>query len=170
VWADDATTSGATISSLQELDDQLVILPKLFRRLVDYFALSAGDVALDGFMAFLASRDDRLFVISEAYARGWTTSLVSTARPSGCCIHPTISSSSKPEFSQRSLATRQPRARSRDSVAIPLAIRSLSQRRSRCHCPDGAYDLSCGDTPRHHQADGWCLTSNPWSPDQPSWS
>jgi hypothetical protein len=41
VWADDATTSGATITSLQELDDQLVILPKLFRRLVDYLALGA---------------------------------------------------------------------------------------------------------------------------------
>jgi uncharacterized protein (DUF952 family) len=70
VWADDATTSGATITSLAALNDQLVILPKLFRRLVDYLALSAGDISMDGFLAFLASRDDRLFVISEAHATG----------------------------------------------------------------------------------------------------
>jgi endonuclease YncB( thermonuclease family) len=70
VWADDATTSGATIASLEALDDQLVILPKLFRRLVDYLALGDGDISLAGFLAFLASRDDRLFVISEAHATG----------------------------------------------------------------------------------------------------
>jgi hypothetical protein len=70
VWAEDATTSGATITSLQALDDQLVLLPKLFRRLVDYLALGAGDISLNGFLAFLASRDDRLFVISAAQATG----------------------------------------------------------------------------------------------------
>jgi endonuclease YncB( thermonuclease family) len=70
VWADDATTSGATITSLEALDDQLVLLPKLFRRLIDYLALGAGSVALDGFLGFLASRDDRLYVISEAHPTG----------------------------------------------------------------------------------------------------
>jgi endonuclease YncB( thermonuclease family) len=70
VWEDDATTSGATITSLDALNEQLVILPKLFRRLVDYLALGAGDISLAGFLAFLASRDDRLFVISEAHATG----------------------------------------------------------------------------------------------------
>jgi hypothetical protein len=52
------------------LDDQLVILPKLFRRLIDYLALGAGDISLAGFLAFLATRDDRLFVISQAHATG----------------------------------------------------------------------------------------------------
>jgi hypothetical protein len=70
VWEDDATTSGATITSLDALNEQLVILPKLFRRLVDYLALGAGDISLAGFLAFLASRDDRLFVISEGHATG----------------------------------------------------------------------------------------------------
>jgi hypothetical protein len=70
VWEDDATTSGATITSLEALDDQLVILPKLFRRLVDYLALDAGDISLAGFLAFLASRDDRLFVIPDGHATG----------------------------------------------------------------------------------------------------
>jgi endonuclease YncB( thermonuclease family) len=70
VWAQDTTTSGATIASLEALNDQLVLLPKLFRRLIDYLALGAGSIALDGFLAFLASRDDRLFVISEAHPTG----------------------------------------------------------------------------------------------------
>jgi hypothetical protein len=49
-------------------DEQIVILPKLFRRLIDYLALDNGDPSLDGFTAFLTARDDRLFVISEADA------------------------------------------------------------------------------------------------------
>jgi hypothetical protein len=44
VWASDATTSGDTFTALADLADQLVILPKLFRRLAEYFALSAGSV------------------------------------------------------------------------------------------------------------------------------
>jgi endonuclease YncB( thermonuclease family) len=73
VWAADATTSGATVTSLADLDDHVVILPKLFRRLVDYLALGAGNVSLDRFTDFLAARDDRLFVISEAHATGLDT-------------------------------------------------------------------------------------------------
>ncbi|MGI5228471.1 thermonuclease family protein [Actinoallomurus sp. CA-142502] len=73
VWSGDATTSGATVTSLADLDDHIVILPKLFRRLVDYLALGAGDVSLDRFTAFLAARNDRLFVISEAHATGLDT-------------------------------------------------------------------------------------------------
>jgi hypothetical protein len=70
IWASDATTSGATITTLTDLDEQVVILPKLFRRLIDYLALGNGDPSLDGFTAFLAARNDRLFVISEAHATG----------------------------------------------------------------------------------------------------
>jgi endonuclease YncB( thermonuclease family) len=73
VWGGDATTSGATITGLADLNDHVVILPKLFRRLVDYLALGAGDVSLDRFTPFLATRNDRLFVISEAHATGLDT-------------------------------------------------------------------------------------------------
>jgi len=73
VWASDATTSGATIQTLADLTDRLVIMPKLFRRLAEYFALGAGDVSLAGFMAFLASHNDRLYVISDAHATGFDT-------------------------------------------------------------------------------------------------
>jgi endonuclease YncB( thermonuclease family) len=71
VWATDATTNGATINTLADLTDNLVILPKLFRRLAEYFALSGDDVSLAGFLAFLASHDDRVYVISDAHATGF---------------------------------------------------------------------------------------------------
>ncbi|QXJ25540.1 nuclease [Actinomadura graeca] len=73
VWARDVTTSGATITEVADLDERLVLLPKLYRRLADYFALGGGDPGLDGFGAFLATRDDRLYVISAAHATGLDT-------------------------------------------------------------------------------------------------
>ncbi len=50
-----------------------MIVPKLFRRLIDYLALGNGNPSLDGFTAFLTVRNDRLFVISEAHATGLDT-------------------------------------------------------------------------------------------------
>src|SRR3569833_3110010 len=73
VWTGDATSSGATVANLADLDEKIVILPKLFRRLIDYLALGGGDPSLDGFTGFLATRNDRLFVISEAHATGLDT-------------------------------------------------------------------------------------------------
>lgn len=73
VWADDATTTGATITSMTDLTHDIVMLPKLFRRLIDYLALGAGDVSLDGFVDYLATRDDRLFVLSAGHATGLDT-------------------------------------------------------------------------------------------------
>ncbi|MFD0688588.1 thermonuclease family protein [Actinomadura fibrosa] len=80
VWADDATTDGATIDSAADLSERLVLLPKLFRRLADYLALGAGDPSLDGFHDFLAARDDRLFVISDGHATGLDTIVEVTGR------------------------------------------------------------------------------------------
>ncbi len=71
IWDADATTTGAELTSLAALDERLVIMPKLFRRLVDYLALGAGSISLAGFGAFLATRDDRLFVVSEGHATGF---------------------------------------------------------------------------------------------------
>jgi hypothetical protein len=73
VWRLDATTGGATVNALSDVTDALVIMPKLFRRLAEYFALSAGNISLAGFSAFLASHDDRLYVISDAHATGFDT-------------------------------------------------------------------------------------------------
>lgn len=50
-----------------------MILPKLFRRLVDYLALGAGSLDLAGFGAFLAARNDRVIVLSTGQATGLDT-------------------------------------------------------------------------------------------------
>jgi endonuclease YncB( thermonuclease family) len=71
VWASDVTTSGATVNSLADLTDELVILPKLFRRLAEYLALGGGSVSLDGFAAFMSGHQDRLYVISDAHPTGF---------------------------------------------------------------------------------------------------
>jgi hypothetical protein len=51
VWASDATTSGADVTGLAALQNDIVIVPKLFRRLVDYLHL--GDDSMARFPAFL---------------------------------------------------------------------------------------------------------------------
>jgi hypothetical protein len=71
VWQSDQTESGATIVDLQGLEDDVVLLPKLFRRLADYLELNHGDPSLAGFHAFLAQRDDRMFIISTAHSTGF---------------------------------------------------------------------------------------------------
>jgi len=46
------------------------------------------------------------------------------------------------------------------SLAIPLAIRSWSHSRPRCHWLDDEPDPTCGDALRRHRSDGSCLTRN----------
>ena len=58
VWAGDCTQKGVDVQSLATLTDDAVLLPKLFRRLVDYLAINDRDVSLDGFPAYLEQRQD----------------------------------------------------------------------------------------------------------------
>jgi hypothetical protein len=71
LWPDDVTEKGVTVKDLQTLTDRAVVLPKLFRRLVDYLALSDGDPSLAGFLAYLAGRNDRIFIISTGHSTGF---------------------------------------------------------------------------------------------------
>ena len=64
VWPNDLTTKGVTVDGLAVLTDTAVLLPKLFRRLVDYLSINSGDVSLAGLPAYLATRDDRVIVAS----------------------------------------------------------------------------------------------------------
>jgi hypothetical protein len=64
LWALDRTRKGVTVTDLTTLTDDAVVLPKLFRRLVDYLDLNAGDPSLDGFPAYLAQRADAVFMLS----------------------------------------------------------------------------------------------------------
>jgi endonuclease YncB( thermonuclease family) len=71
LWAADKTNSGFEVESLATLTDEAVILPKLFRRLVDYLAINDGSVDLSGFGAFLKSLDDRLIILPDGQVTGF---------------------------------------------------------------------------------------------------
>ena len=74
VWARDVTLEGFRLSSRTQLMDDLVILPKLFRRLAEYLALDeTGTVSLAGFPAFLAAYGDRLFTVPAGQATSFDT-------------------------------------------------------------------------------------------------
>ena len=71
VWALDRTQKGVEVKGLATLTDEAVILPKLFRRLVDYLTLNDDDPALAGFPAYLAQREDRVFILSTGHYTGF---------------------------------------------------------------------------------------------------
>jgi endonuclease YncB( thermonuclease family) len=73
LWPTDRTQSGAKVATERALFDDVVVLPKLFRRLADYLALNDGDLSLDGFGAYLDQRDDRLFVLSTGHSTSLDT-------------------------------------------------------------------------------------------------
>ncbi|GAB2996875.1 nuclease [Amycolatopsis acidiphila] len=69
LWAADVTAGGFRLKSRTQLRDELVILPKLFRRLVDYLGLDeTGGVSLSGFADYLDTRDDRLFTVPDGHS------------------------------------------------------------------------------------------------------
>ncbi|MGC5020787.1 hypothetical protein [Micromonospora sp. DT47] len=64
LWRADQTASGAALpAGLADLERDVVLLPKLFRRLADYFALNDGDPSLGGFVDYLDARDDRITLL-----------------------------------------------------------------------------------------------------------
>ena len=71
LWPRDASTKGFTVQDLKTLTDRTVIMPKLFRRLLDYVALNDRNTSMAGFKPYLASRDDRLFILSTGHATGF---------------------------------------------------------------------------------------------------
>ncbi|MFF8407556.1 thermonuclease family protein [Streptomyces sp. NPDC014846] len=66
LWPSDVTTTGAKITGLASLTDDAVILPKLFRRLVDYLRLGMPLACLP---AFLAGVQDRFSILSTGERR-----------------------------------------------------------------------------------------------------
>ncbi len=70
VWAQDATLPGFTLTSRQQLGEELVILPKLFRRIAEYLALEADQASVDlaQFPAFLDAHADQLFTVPDGHA------------------------------------------------------------------------------------------------------
>lgn len=88
VWDDDATLAGFSVRSRDQLQNELVVLPKLFRRLAEYLSLdNTGKVSLARFKAFLATHDDRLFTVPWGHATGLDT-LVDVRRQTVALIVP----------------------------------------------------------------------------------
>lgn len=77
VWAHDETLSGATVRSATGLQDEVVLMPKLFRRLAEYLTdTGTAPVDLTGFTAFVAAHDDdRLYTVPRGQATGLDTLL-----------------------------------------------------------------------------------------------
>jgi endonuclease YncB( thermonuclease family) len=69
LWRDDDTLDGATVTGIDSLQDDVVILPKLFRRLVDYLYLGdPNNPDLTGFLAFLDQAADEFWIISTGHS------------------------------------------------------------------------------------------------------
>ncbi|MEV6210230.1 hypothetical protein [Kitasatospora sp. NPDC051914] len=67
LWPKDLTMSGATVTGMSSLTDDVVIVPKLFRRVVDYLRLSSADPSLDGLEGYLAREADEYFILSTGH-------------------------------------------------------------------------------------------------------
>jgi hypothetical protein len=64
IWDKDVTNSGFTVPNLQAITETHVILPKLFRRLVEFLR---GGGSVGGFKTFLQKRADPITIISTAH-------------------------------------------------------------------------------------------------------
>ncbi len=64
LWPADRTHAGVSVAGLDSITDDAVILPKLFRRLIEYLG-SGGTV--DGFTDYLARNPDRVMVLPQAH-------------------------------------------------------------------------------------------------------
>lgn len=73
LWARDRTRLGLTVESIEQVQRDGVILPKLFRRIVSYLALGDGSPSLAGLPGYLAQQDDRVFVLPEGHYTGFDT-------------------------------------------------------------------------------------------------
>jgi hypothetical protein len=65
LWADDRTLQGFEIKGVETLTREAVIFPKLFRRLMGYFA-QQGTFDLAGLVSYLEVNSDRLYLASDA--------------------------------------------------------------------------------------------------------
>ncbi|BAY37449.1 hypothetical protein NIES2111_17870 [Nostoc sp. NIES-2111] len=71
VWELDKTNEGFVLEDLKTITDDVVILPKLFRRLLGYLAINDGSAELDGFSKYLKSLGDRVIILPEGHVTGF---------------------------------------------------------------------------------------------------
>jgi hypothetical protein len=73
IWPGDLTQLGLTVESLGQVEQDAIILPKLFRRLATYLGMSDGATSLAGFVAFLDQQDDRVYAMPDLHYTGLST-------------------------------------------------------------------------------------------------
>ena len=71
LWPVDRTESGFTVDGFASITDETVMLPKLFRRLVEHLELGDGDASLDNLGRFLKAKDDRVTVLGRGSETGF---------------------------------------------------------------------------------------------------
>lgn len=71
LWSSDKTNEGFDLENLKTITDSVVILPKLFRRLLDYLAINDGSASLKGFPDYLQSHDDKLIIVPDTHVTGF---------------------------------------------------------------------------------------------------
>jgi endonuclease YncB( thermonuclease family) len=87
LWAEDVTNKGFELERLQTITEEAVILPKLFRRLINYLAINDDSVDLSGFSDYLKGNDDRVLVLSEGRITGFDN-LIEVNEQTLRLIHP----------------------------------------------------------------------------------
>lgn len=65
IWQRDATLAGFEVNGIRSIEEDVVILPKLFRRLAEY--LDGGGVSMDGFLEFLEAKNEPVLIIPTAH-------------------------------------------------------------------------------------------------------
>ncbi|MFB7717335.1 thermonuclease family protein [Nocardia sp. NPDC056100] len=68
IWAQDVTTVGFDVTSIDDLESRVVILPKLFRRLAEYLAADTSAVDMSHFDQFLAAHGDELYTLDTGHS------------------------------------------------------------------------------------------------------
>ncbi len=73
IWKLDKTNEGFCLDNLETLTHQVVILPKLFRRISNYLAINNGQSNLKGFLDFVKSQNEKAIVLPENKVMGLDT-------------------------------------------------------------------------------------------------
>jgi len=73
VWAKDKTMTGYKVGgSLDSVAKEAYVVPKLYRRMLDYFdSINGGTTSLEGFKEYLDERNDEVFILASGQVAGF---------------------------------------------------------------------------------------------------
>lgn len=73
VWPGDLTQTGLKVVDLAQVQQDAIVLPKLFRRVAAYLGQGDGNTSLDGFHDYLDHQNDQVFLLPEGHFTGFST-------------------------------------------------------------------------------------------------